>query len=255
MLEVAILGSGSTGNAAVIADGETSVLVDAGLSVRELERRLSLVGRSSRELAAVLVTHEHRDHAGWAGRFCERHHRPVYMTALTRSVAELGGAEVRVFESGARFRVGTIEVQAVPIPHLAADPVAFVAGSNGRSAGILTDLGCLTSRIRQAFRGLDVLVLEANHDPELLRLGRYPEFLKRSIGGDRGHLSNLQAASAAAELATDRTQQVFLAHLSEENNRPELAVRTVRRALESRLFSPPIAALPAHEPAGPVTVD
>lgn len=254
MLEVAILGSGSTGNAALVGDGETWLLVDAGLGVRELERRLSAVGHSPKGLAAVLVTHEHRDHAGGAGKFCTRHRLPVHLTALTRSVSGMASVEGRTFESGARFTVGTLEVHTVPIPHLAADPVAFIVRSNGKGAGILTDLGCLTPRVRQAFRGLELLVLEANHDPELLRLGSYPEFLKRSIASNIGHLSNLQAASAAVDLVTERTQCVYLAHLSEENNRPELALRTVGRALESRLYSPELAALPAHEPTGPVTL-
>lgn len=229
MLRFALLGSGSRGNGTLVQGGGTTVLIDCGFSVAETERRLARLGVAPRELAAILVTHEHSDHVGGVPRFAAKHKVPVRSAVGTRVAAGLGGATT--LRAGERCAIGALEVEPVAVPHDAAEPLQFVVGDGARRVGVLTDLGHPSDAVAAGYAGCDALVLECNHDAELLANGAYPGFLKARVGGDRGHLSNAQAAALLARLGAARLQHVVAAHLSENNNRPELARAALAGAL------------------------
>jgi len=223
-LRFAYLGSGSRGNGLLVESGRTTVLVDCGFSIAETERRLLRLGREPQDLAAVLVTHEHSDHIQGVARFARRHGLPVWMTAGTHASGRCADhADVRLFSVHVPFHIDGLHIQPYPVPHDAREPSQFVFGDGSRRLGLLTDAGSSTPHIRQCLSGLDALVLECNHDPGLLAASRYSPLLKRRVGGRFGHLSNRQAADLLAELDVGRLQHLVAAHLSEENNRPELA--------------------------------
>lgn len=233
-LSLCVLGSGSGGNAIYISDGATSILVDAGLSAREIGRRLEERGIRTASLSALLITHEHTDHVRGAERLCRRQRLPVFLTAGTLKAAlplrEL--PEIRIFDCGRPFHLGTLTVHPFPISHDAGDPAGFVIGANGTRIGIATDLGIVTAVVREHLRGCRLLVLESNHDPDMLMQGPYPWFLKQRIRGRSGHLSNPDSGRLLADIAHPGLEQVILAHLSETNNTPEKALAEAGRALD-----------------------
>ncbi|MFO7709388.1 MAG: MBL fold metallo-hydrolase [Desulfobacterales bacterium] len=225
-MSVCILASGSRGNAIYVSDGVTSVLVDAGLSAREIGRRLADRGLSAADLNAILVTHEHTDHVRGVERLCRRFRVPVFLTAGTLAAAsalqEL--PEIFTVACGRSFQVGTLTVDPFSISHDARDPAGFVLGANGTRIGIATDLGIATAVVREHLRGCGLVILESNHDPDMLTEGPYPWYLKQRIRGHTGHLSNPDSGRLLAEIAHPRLQQVVLAHLSETNNTPVKAL-------------------------------
>ncbi|MDH5758620.1 MAG: MBL fold metallo-hydrolase [Gemmatimonadota bacterium] len=236
-MKLAVLGSGSSGNAILVRGGRTTVLVDAGFSARELERRLRMVGFEAHDVHAVVVTHDHGDHTRGVGVFARRHGTPVYMTERTRDACNglLRGDEiVHPYRAGFPFAIGDLRVEPFITVHDAADPVgvAVVDETTGLRVGVATDLGRPTAQIRHALSGCDFLVLEANHDEGMLHTSAYPAAVKQRIASSHGHLSNGAAASFAVELAHPRLAGVVLAHLSGECNRPSLAERVVGEALE-----------------------
>lgn len=219
-MRFASLGSGSSGNATVVAAGDTHVLIDCGFSLREAGKRLARLGLDVRGISAILVTHEHTDHSKGVASFAERLGTPVYMTQGTRRV--LRGWDDKLgynpIEAGSVFRLGELQVAAVPVPHDAGEPVQFVFRHNGLKLGVLTDLGSLTPRVIQAYDGCHGLLLEANYDPDLLASGPYPYFLQRRISGRLGHLSNEQAVELLLRLDTSQLRQLVMGHLSRKNN-------------------------------------
>jgi phosphoribosyl 1,2-cyclic phosphodiesterase len=229
MLRFALLGSGSRGNGTVVQGGGTTVLIDCGFSAPETERRLARLGLAPRDLAALLVTHEHSDHVGGVLRFSAKHKVPVRAAVGTRVAAGLNGAAT--LRAGERCAIDGLEVEPVAVPHDAAEPLQFVVGDGARRVGVLTDLGHPSDGVAAGFAGCDALVLECNHDGAMLAAGPYPGFLKARVGGDRGHLSNAQAAALLARLGAARLQHLVAAHLSETNNRPELARAALAGAL------------------------
>lgn len=240
-LQFASLGSGSKGNATLISDGETHLLVDCGFALRDAERRLARLGLHPRQLDAVLVSHEHGDHIRGVGPLARRHGVPVYLTPGTWASGRLGELpERRWITPQARFAVKGLAVDPVTVPHDAREPVQFrFQGGGERHLGVLTDLGHPTDHVAEAFAGCDALVLECNHDVRMLAEGPYPPRLKRRVGGDWGHLANAQAATLLARLGLDRLQRIVCSHLSEHNNRPELALEALVPLLdgdESRLM-------------------
>lgn len=237
-MRFACLGSGSRGNALLVEAGATRLLVDCGFPLRETERRLAVLGAAGAELGAILVTHEHGDHIRGVAVLARRHGIPVWATAGTWGRQPGPAVEkVQLFSShGAGFRVGDIRVKPFPIPHDAREPCHFVLEAGGRRLGLLTDSGCVTPHILERLRDCDALLLEANHDQEMLRRGPYPPFLRARVGGDFGHLGNHQAAELVASLPRGRWTQLVLAHLSEKNNRPELA-RQAMLAVDASLAS------------------
>jgi len=237
-VEIAFLGSGSTGNCAVVRSGKTAVLLDAGLSVRDTSRRLSARGISPGDVRALLVTHEHTDHVRGALDLASRWGVPVYATDGTAKGARFPGslfADVRTVAGGTEISVGDgdLTVRVTRTPHDGAESCCFVfADGAGRRAGVVTDLGHLSREVLDALAGCEILGLEANHDLDLLRAGPYRAFLKQRILSDVGHLSNEDAAEGLHELVGPRTRHVVALHLSRTNNTPPLAERAFRTVLD-----------------------
>jgi len=232
----ASLASGSKGNCLVAEAGASRVLVDCGLSPRETARRLARLGLEPADLSAILVTHEHDDHVGHAYPFAAQHSLPVYLTHGTRRAQEASGApadgvELRLIEGRAPFAVGDLRVEPFTVPHDAREPVQFVLGDGARRLGVLTDLGTSTAHVEAMLSGCDALVLEANHDLDLLWGGDYPKWLKERVGGPFGHLDNAAAGRLLAALDRSRLKHVIAAHLSRQNNTEALARAALAAAL------------------------
>jgi len=232
-LRATVLASGSAGNALLLAMGATRVLVDAGLSADAIERGLSDVGVAPGELAAILLTHEHEDHARGAGPLSRAFGIPVMANAGTVQAAgaALSGAALRTFDTQRTFAVGPFAVTAFPVPHDAAEPVGFAIHAAGRQITIATDLGSAGESLDPFFAAADLVILESNYDLRLLNVSAYPWFLKNRILSPRGHLSNDDASRALARTAGRRARLVCLVHLSEVNNLAPLARDTALEAI------------------------
>lgn len=233
-----VLASGSTGNATIVQNRESTVLVDAGLSVKKLEELMRERGVAGHEVDALLVTHEHSDHIKGLGAFARKYDVPVYANEATWAAMErhVGAVaeekRVRV-ATGETFSFGSLKVQSYAISHDAAEPVGYCFYEDGYKLSLATDLGYVSEKVMKQIIDSDVLVLESNHDPDMLRMGRYPWNIKRRILSDVGHLSNEAAGEALCELMTDRTKRVYLAHLSLDHNQMDLAKLTVNSTLEN----------------------
>lgn len=239
MLEVTILASGSAGNAALVCCGNTRLLVDAGLSARRLTDRLNACGIAPESLDGILLTHEHGDHSGALRVLCKKSGIPVFANRLTAAALEAGGLSARpawkFFANGSAFSVGSITVEPFSVPHDAADPVGFVIRDTSSAFGVLTDLGYATNAIIDRLRDVHTLLIETNHDEDLLQKDtRRPWSVKQRILSRHGHLSNAAAAGIVGEFAGGRLAQVVIGHLSRDCNHPELAVKTVSQHLASR---------------------
>jgi phosphoribosyl 1,2-cyclic phosphodiesterase len=233
-LKLCVLGSGSSGNAVVVEAGGERLLVDAGFSCREIERRLARVGAGTTGFVGLVVTHEHHDHVRGAVRFARRRRVPIWATRGTIEAAGLEGeedVELRVLASSRPTSIGAFVVTPFGVPHDAREPIGVVVGSGGRRVGLVADLGARTQLAWGQLADLDVLLLETNHDLEMLRTGPYPWPLKERVAGRHGHLSNRQAADGLPELLCDRLRTVVLYHLSRINNRPSLAVAEIGETL------------------------
>jgi len=234
MMRFASLGSGSQGNALVVEAGSTRLLLDCGFGIRDTEARLARCGLGADDLDAIIVTHEHDDHVGGVARLARKYELPVYLTHGT--LTALDGARSRIaqitlIDSHTPFAIGDIEVRPYPVPHDAREPAQFVFSDGGASLGMLTDTGSSTPHIESMLSGLDALVLECNHDLDLLVKGSYPPYLKQRISGRLGHLDNETAARLLASLDCSRLQHLIAAHLSQQNNTPELARAAMAQAL------------------------
>ena len=235
-MRLVVLGSGSEGNAVVIEAGGRRLLVDAGFSAREIKRRLAKVGLEPEDLHGVVLTHEHLDHVRGVERFCRKRRVPIYATAGTvggMSLRPEVAALVRCCRSGVPFEAAGFVVELFSVPHDAREPVGVVVedpGGGGR-VGLVSDLGCRSRLAWARLGGVHALVLEANHDLEMLRNGPYPWPLKQRVAGRHGHLSNADAADGLEELAHDGLQHVVLYHLSQVNNLPALAAAVVGEEL------------------------
>jgi phosphoribosyl 1,2-cyclic phosphodiesterase len=235
-LRVCLLASGSKGNAIYVECGESRVLVDAGLSARELNRRLGTIGVEGDSLDAVLVTHEHADHCRGLGPLSRRHRLDVFAQHQSREAMNGVGRldNCRLFDSGDTLQVRDMRIETVPLTHDAVATVGFVIETGEGRIGIVTDLGIATRLVMERFRGCRVLVLESNHDEDMLWQGPYPWHLKQRIRGNHGHLSNRAAAQLLSDLLWDGLEGVFLAHLSETNNLPQLAEGHARAVLQNQ---------------------
>src|SRR5712692_2042555 len=232
-VRICVLGSGSGGNSTSLATERTRVLVDAGLGYREIKRRLRNIGEDVASLDAVLITHEHSDHIAGLPSIAKKLRHPIFLTWLTESCIDWQEAEPRLerFQAGERFTVGDIEIDSFTIPHDAVDPVAFCFRAEGLKLGVVTDLGYIPESVKQHVRGCHLLVLESNHDLEMLKVGPYPWFVKQRVMSRVGHLSNNAVSDFLGADYDGSSQVLVLAHLSEHNNHPEIARVAATRAL------------------------
>ena len=231
-MRFASLGSGSRGNATLIEKKSTRILIDCGFGVKDTRGRLERLGLSLDDLDGVLVTHEHGDHIGGVGRVARACGVPVYCSHGTYLTGRLGEVpDLRLISSHKKFAIGDLEIEPVPVPHDAKEPIQYVVGDGDTRLGVLTDLGSITPHIRQCYARCEGLILETNHDPQMLQQGPYPPKLKRRVGGAYGHLSNGQAQALLQELQHDKLQHVIAAHISDKNNTDYLAKESLSRVL------------------------
>ena len=253
MLRFRSLASGSSGNATLIEAKEgntrTHILVDCGLGIRQLEARLQSSGIGSAQLDAIFITHEHSDHVGCALTIARRFGIPLWMSAGTwRAIGTAeSGIEVNIVRDGESVAIGDLQLRPFTVPHDALEPLQLHCTDGSASLGVLTDLGHVPPYVLQNLKGCHALLLESNHDTNLLANSSYPPFLKRRVGGALGHLNNEQSAQALQALMHEQLRTVIAGHLSERNNRPEL----VQAALSQSLGCSPADVLYCTPAGGP----
>jgi len=234
-LRFASLGSGSRGNASLVEFGSTLLMIDCGLPLKVVEARLRAVGREPRDVTALLVTHEHNDHAHGVASFARRYNTPLWMTAGTASA--IGGlANVSLLSPHRGLTIGAVDVQPYPVPHDAREPCQFVLAAGGRRVGILTDAGHVTAHMCERLAPCDAVAVECNHDLDSLLSGPYPESLKTRIASRFGHLNNAQTTELLGRLDRARLQWIVALHLSEQNNSPERVRAALGPALEDARY-------------------
>jgi len=248
------LASGSSGNAVFIGSEKSGLLIDAGLSGKEICAKLEQNEVSPDSLQGILVTHEHKDHIKGVGIISRKLDLPVFATegtwqAMEESIGKIAEKNRKYLEVDSCLEIGDLKVEVTATSHDAQEPVAFTVHQGERSVGLATDTGKITGGLRKNVTGCNALVLEANHDPTMLRQGPYPAYLKKRIASVLGHLSNQMSGEALAEFITGKTEQVVLAHLSEQNNLPSLALETVKQVLREKGFDdfPEITVAPRYK--------
>ena len=248
-----MLASGSSGNAALISSGSTRILLDAGLSVKELARRLASVDEEIERLDAVLITHEHSDHAAGLPVLARNRklRAPIYLTRLTAPAIDWGESQPRLelFQAGATFEIGDIEVNSFSVPHDALDPVGFTFECGDVRIGVVTDLGYIPESVKYHLRRTDLLMLEANHDLDMLKVGPYPWSVKQRVMSRVGHLSNLIMSEYLMRDFDCSAADLVLGHLSEQNNHPEIARLFANQALEGRGLRTRLTIAGQHSPS------
>lgn len=233
------LASGSSGNCHLINDGDSSILVDAGLSGRRIESKLKEVDISPGSLTAILVTHEHSDHIHGVGVLSRRYDIPIYANkgtwrGMNTKIGKIKENNIKYFDSVKDFNIRDFNIKSYDISHNANEPVGFSIKKDNIKISIVTDLGYIDENIIEQIGNSDLVVLESNHDEEMLKAGSYPYYVKRRVLSDLGHLSNEAAGGAIVDLVERNVESVLLAHLSRENNFPELAVATVKNILDDK---------------------
>ena len=236
-MRFASLGSGSRGNALLVDAGDTKLLLDCGFSLRSTVERLARLSVEVGDISGIVVTHEHGDHIAGVFSLANRYSLPVYLSHGTLLAAPRGKSvpsELRLIDSHSPFAVGALEVHPYPVPHDAREPVQYVFSDGVHRLGVLTDCGSITPHVVDVLQACDALVLECNHDREMLAQSSYPAMLKRRVGGGYGHLENGEAADLLQRIGTGRLQHIVAAHLSEQNNLPQLAQRALAAVLSCR---------------------
>jgi phosphoribosyl 1,2-cyclic phosphodiesterase len=236
MIKFCSLFSGSSGNSIFIASGTTRLLIDAGLSAKKIKEALNSIGEKPEELSAILISHEHSDHIKGAGIISRKYKVPIYANngtwaAMEMCIGPVDSANKIIFDTGCEFYIGDICIKAFAIPHDASEPVGFNFFIDGKKVTTATDIGHIDKELLGCLECSELLLLESNHDTEMLKVGPYPWPLKKRIMGDSGHLSNDTAGKVIAYLAQKGTKRFMLGHLSRENNFPELAYQTVKNVL------------------------
>jgi phosphoribosyl 1,2-cyclic phosphodiesterase len=233
-MRFACLGSGSEGNALVVETGATRILLDCGFGLRETATRLARLELSPSDLSAIIVTHEHSDHIGGVTRLAAKHALPVWLShgtcAFLRNLDQVP-EKCHLFDTHSCFAIGDLLIQPFPVPHDAREPAQFVFSNGSLRLGVLTDTGTSTPHIEATLTGCDALLLECNHDTDMLARGPYPPSLKRRVGGNYGHLDNEAAAALLRHIDTRRLQHIVAGHLSRKNNLPDLARSALAGAL------------------------
>jgi len=231
-LRFASIGSGSQGNATLVEKDNTCLLIDCGFSFIQIQQRLQRLDRCGGDLTAILVTHEHGDHIRGVSMLARKCNVPVWMTPGTAAQFDINGIpELQLFNCHDSFIINDIQVNPYPVPHDAREPCQYVFTDGDSRLGLLTDAGCTTRHIEDSLSGCDALMLECNHDSEMLAHSAYPQSLKERIGGRYGHLSNDQSMDLLSRLDYSRIQHIVAAHLSEKNNTPSLARQALSQAL------------------------
>lgn len=231
-MRFAYLGSGSKGNAAIVSSDNTHVLLDCGFRAREAERRLKRLGLDGTDLTAIVVTHEHGDHMAGVDVLARRYRLPVFLSRGTHRSGRLGDdIDARLICTHTPFEIDGLCVTPYPVPHDAREPCQYTFSDGAHKLGVLSDTGRITQHIVDTLSGCDALALEFNHDLELLARGPYPPALKQRVGGELGHLNNGQSAALLARLGLARLQHLVVAHISQHNNRPTLALEAAADAL------------------------
>ncbi|NDB69622.1 MAG: MBL fold metallo-hydrolase [Methylocystaceae bacterium] len=229
------IGSGSAGNALVVEQSSTRLLLDCGFGLRDTEQRLARIGLSPDQLTGILITHEHEDHAGGVFKLARKYRIPVWLTHGTLKMVERilpsEMPDLRIIDSHSKFQINEMEVTPFPVPHDAREPVQYTFSNGDKKLGVLTDTGCSTPHIQTMLSGCDALMLECNHDIDMLMNGIYPMSLKQRVSGRLGHLDNKSAANILSKLDNSRLKHIVAAHLSEKNNKPELATDALSRVL------------------------
>ncbi len=236
-MRICVLGSGSKGNAVFIESGDVAILIDNGFSGKEAEKRLASIGSSMERISAILVTHEHADHVRGVAVLSRRWKLPVYANSATVSAAAKNLAKLHEFyefSTGNSFAVQHLDIHPFAISHDAADPVGFIIDNGKYRVGYCADTGTVSRLMRHRLAGCHCLILESNHDPDLLKNGPYPLFLQQRVRSNIGHLDNQTAADLLSDLYHDDLRHVFLAHLSGTNNRPEIALKTTTATLREQ---------------------
>ncbi len=238
-LRFTVLSSGSTGNAMVVQSGDVNLLVDVGFSAKKMDQLMKEREISGSDIDAILVTHEHSDHIKGLGAFARKYDLPIYANEktweeLNRQIGEIAEENKHVMETGSFRDFGTLKVESFGISHDAAEPVGFCFHEGEQKLALATDLGYMSSKVKETISDADAIVLETNHDVEMLRMGHYPWNIKRRILGDKGHLSNEAAAEALCDVMTSKTKSVYMAHLSRDHNLMDLARLTVNNIVEER---------------------
>lgn len=231
------LASGSSGNCTFIGTEYTKVLIDTGLSGVKVENALQSIGVDARDLSAIFITHEHSDHVGGAGVLSRRYNLPIYATegtwnGMAAAIGKIGYSNRNILYDDQFVIINELCVKPFEIPHDANEPVGYNVTCGDIKMSVATDIGHITNTVRQSIVDSDILLLEANHDIEMLQKGPYPYPLKRRILGDNGHLANIAAGNLIAQIISDKMRHIYLGHLSEENNTPELAYKTVADILK-----------------------
>jgi phosphoribosyl 1,2-cyclic phosphodiesterase len=231
-----VLSSGSGGNATYISSGKSALLIDSGLSCRELSRRLAQIGADPESIDALAITHEHVDHVAGVLSLSSRHEIPIHASAGTTAESPLRSRPRRINNLAAdvTFNAGRLEVTPFPVPHDAAEPVGFTVTDGAVKVGLATDLGSQTLEVLAGLSGCDVIILESNHDSGMLVEGPYPWFVRQRIAGPLGHLSNADAADLIRAVRHAGLRHLVLAHLSETNNDPAVTLESARRALGAK---------------------
>jgi len=248
LVKLCVLASSSSGNCTFIGTERTRILVDAGLSRKETFERLAQVGEDPEGLDAIVITHEHSDHVCGLVSIAKKLKIPIFLSRLTAPAIAWGEFEPEVehFQAGSRFTIGDIEVDSFTIPHDAADPVGFTFRASGVKIGIVTDLGYMPDSIKFHLRGTDWLVLESNHDLEMLKVGPYPWSVKQRVMGRKGHLSNEVACDFIRKELDTTVNTLILGHLSESNNHPAIVRLMAQQALQGRALFTKLAIVEAR---------
>jgi phosphoribosyl 1,2-cyclic phosphodiesterase len=233
-VRITSLGSGSRGNSTLIEDENSCILVDLGFTLKEIERRLHRIGRTPQDISGVLVTHEHSDHIKGVGAFSRKHKTAVYLTPCTYSAKLMGDVpNLNRINCHRPFEVGSLSIEPVAVPHDAREPCQYVISSGRVTIGVLTDLGHITPHVERHYEHCDALLLECNHDLQMLSDGPYPYALRQRVGGMRGHLNNQQAAGLLQKIDLPRLQHLVISHISEKNNANHLALGAVNEVLQA----------------------